>query len=195
MREAHARRPTTLTWDEAAALVSRLRAGGGVVVFTNGVFDLLHPGHVRYLQAARALGDALIVGLNGDASVRRNKGPERPISREDERAEILLALACRRRGRDLRRGHAGRDHHGAPARRPGQGRGLGRGSDRRARDRRGAQRPRRPHPARGRPVDDVDRRSGARGRQRRGQVRSLIAASICVTTLGGMIVMLCSFRA
>jgi rfaE bifunctional protein nucleotidyltransferase chain/domain len=94
MREAHGRRPTALTWDEAAALVNRLRAGAGVVVFTNGVFDLLHLGHVRYLQAARALGDALIVGLNGDASVRRNKGPERPITPQDERAEILLALAA-----------------------------------------------------------------------------------------------------
>jgi rfaE bifunctional protein nucleotidyltransferase chain/domain len=57
------------------------------------VFDLLHLGHVRYLEAARALGDALIVGLNGDESVRRNKGPERPITPQAERAEILLALS------------------------------------------------------------------------------------------------------
>lgn len=64
------------------------------VVFTNGVFDILHPGHVRYLQHARSLGDALIVGLNADASVRRNKGPERPINPEHERAEILEALEC-----------------------------------------------------------------------------------------------------
>jgi rfaE bifunctional protein nucleotidyltransferase chain/domain len=64
------------------------------VVFTNGVFDLLHPGHVRYLQRARALGDALIVGLNADASVRRNKGPSRPINSERERAELVAALAC-----------------------------------------------------------------------------------------------------
>jgi D-beta-D-heptose 7-phosphate kinase/D-beta-D-heptose 1-phosphate adenosyltransferase len=63
-------------------------------VFTNGVFDLLHPGHVRYLQQARALGDLLIVGLNTDAPVRRNKGPERPITPEAERAEVLAALAC-----------------------------------------------------------------------------------------------------
>ena len=63
-------------------------------MFTNGVFDLLHPGHVRYLQDARALGDALIVGLNSDRSVRSNKGPERPITPESERAEILLALEC-----------------------------------------------------------------------------------------------------
>jgi rfaE bifunctional protein nucleotidyltransferase chain/domain len=64
------------------------------VVFTNGVFDLLHPGHVRYLQSARGLGDALIVGLNADASVRRNKGPSRPINSERERAELVAALAC-----------------------------------------------------------------------------------------------------
>ena len=66
----------------------------GVVVFTNGVFDLLHPGHVRYLQDARRLGDALIVGVNSDRSVRANKGPERPINPEHERAEVLAALAC-----------------------------------------------------------------------------------------------------
>lgn len=64
------------------------------MVFTNGVFDLLHPGHVRYLQQARALGDVLVVGLNSDESVRRNKGPDRPISPEAERAEILAALEC-----------------------------------------------------------------------------------------------------
>jgi rfaE bifunctional protein nucleotidyltransferase chain/domain len=63
-------------------------------VFTNGVFDLLHPGHVRYLTEARQLGDALIVGLNSDRSVRANKGPDRPINRAEERAEILLALGC-----------------------------------------------------------------------------------------------------
>ena len=67
---------------------------GRRVVFTNGVFDILHAGHLRYLQQARALGHALIVGLNSDASVRRNKGPERPINAEDERAEILSALEC-----------------------------------------------------------------------------------------------------
>ena len=79
---------------EAAALAARLRAASRTVVFTNGVFDLLHPGHVRYLQVARGLGGALIVGLNGDASVRRNKGPERPITPQAERAEILLALSA-----------------------------------------------------------------------------------------------------
>ena len=83
-----------LDWQEAAAAVQRVRADGGTVVFTNGVFDLLHPGHVRYLQEARALGDLLIVGLNSDASVRGIKGPDRPINTERERAEVLLALAC-----------------------------------------------------------------------------------------------------
>jgi D-beta-D-heptose 7-phosphate kinase/D-beta-D-heptose 1-phosphate adenosyltransferase len=78
----------------AQALTARVRAAGGVVVFTNGVFDLLHPGHVRYLQDARRLGDALIVGVNSDRSVRANKGPERPINPEAERAEVLSALAC-----------------------------------------------------------------------------------------------------
>lgn len=79
---------------EGAAFAERLRAEGKRIVFTNGVFDILHPGHVRYLQHARSLGDALIVGLNADASVRRNKGPERPINPEHERAEILEALEC-----------------------------------------------------------------------------------------------------
>jgi len=83
-----------LTRDEAVTLVAGLRRQRRVVVFTNGVFDLLHPGHLRYLTEARALGDALIVGLNGDSSVRRNKGPQRPITPEGERAEVLAALEC-----------------------------------------------------------------------------------------------------
>jgi rfaE bifunctional protein nucleotidyltransferase chain/domain len=74
--------------------VRNARAAGRRIVFTNGVFDILHPGHVRYLQAARAHGDVLVVGLNSDASVRRNKGPSRPINVEQERAEVLAALAC-----------------------------------------------------------------------------------------------------
>ena len=82
------------TIEEGAALAARLRDQGRRIVFTNGVFDILHPGHLRYLQHARSLGDALIVGLNADASVRRNKGPERPINPQDERAEVLEALAC-----------------------------------------------------------------------------------------------------
>jgi D-beta-D-heptose 7-phosphate kinase/D-beta-D-heptose 1-phosphate adenosyltransferase len=83
-----------VTTADASALVGRLRAAGRTVVFTNGVFDLLHIGHLRYLQHARALGDALIVGLNSDRSVRANKGPTRPITPEAERAEVLEALAC-----------------------------------------------------------------------------------------------------
>lgn len=84
--------PTSL--DAGVALVQRLRADGRTVVFTNGVYDLLHPGHVRYLQAARALGDALVVGVNSDRSVRANKGPSRPLNPEAERAEVIAALAC-----------------------------------------------------------------------------------------------------
>jgi D-beta-D-heptose 7-phosphate kinase/D-beta-D-heptose 1-phosphate adenosyltransferase len=79
--------------DAAAAFVATKRAGGARIVFTNGVFDLLHPGHVRYLAAARAQGDVLLVGVNSDRSVRANKGPSRPITPEAERAEILAALA------------------------------------------------------------------------------------------------------
>ena len=82
------------TLAEATALVNRLRADRKTIVFTNGVFDLLHPGHLRYLQYARSLGDALIVGVNSDRSVARNKGPGRPINPEAERAEVLAALAC-----------------------------------------------------------------------------------------------------
>lgn len=83
-----------VTQQQVRELVDRLRSGGQRIVFTNGVFDLIHPGHIRYLQAARALGDALIVGVNSDESVRRNKGPERPINPEQERAEIVAGLAC-----------------------------------------------------------------------------------------------------
>lgn len=80
------------TADEAAAFAGQVRARGGTVVFTNGVFDLIHPGHVRYLRDARALGDALIVAVNSDRSVRANKGSGRPINPEGERAELLLAF-------------------------------------------------------------------------------------------------------
>lgn len=83
-----------MTIDEAAAHVTALQARGEKVVFTNGVFDLLHPGHVRYLQRARGLGDALFIGINSDASVRANKGEGRPITPQAERAEILAAMDC-----------------------------------------------------------------------------------------------------
>ena len=72
--------------------ISEIREAGGRVVFTNGCFDLLHPGHVSYLRAARSLGDALVVGLNSDASVRRLKGPSRPVVPEKDRATMLAAL-------------------------------------------------------------------------------------------------------
>ena len=77
----------------AAAWSSAHRAAGRRVVFTNGVFDLLHAGHVRYLETARGFGDALIIAVNSDASVRAIKGPSRPINPEHERAEVLAALA------------------------------------------------------------------------------------------------------
>jgi D-beta-D-heptose 7-phosphate kinase/D-beta-D-heptose 1-phosphate adenosyltransferase len=71
-----------------------LRAAGQRLVFTNGVFDLLHVGHVRYLAEARTLGDALLVAINSDRTVRELKGPDRPVFEEGERAEILAALRC-----------------------------------------------------------------------------------------------------
>jgi len=79
--------------DEAVAFAGQARRRRRRVVFTNGVFDLLHPGHVRYLQQARALGDALIVGVNSDRSVRANKGAGRPVVPDAERAEIVAALS------------------------------------------------------------------------------------------------------
>ena len=75
-----------------AARAAQLREAGQRLVFTNGCFDLIHLGHVRYLAAARALGDVLAVGLNGDASVGTLKGPNRPINNERDRAEVLAAL-------------------------------------------------------------------------------------------------------
>jgi D-beta-D-heptose 7-phosphate kinase/D-beta-D-heptose 1-phosphate adenosyltransferase len=79
---------------EVDRFIEQLREAGKSVVFTNGVFDLLHPGHVRYLQDARSLGDALVVAVNSDRSVRAIKGPARPLNPEQERAEVLAALAC-----------------------------------------------------------------------------------------------------
>ena len=84
--------PEILTLEEAILRFGREKRNGRRVVFTNGCFDLLHPGHIRSLEQARALGDVLIVGLNSDASVRRLKGEGRPVIPERERAEILAAL-------------------------------------------------------------------------------------------------------
>ena len=75
-------------------MLSRNRQARRTVVFTNGVFDLLHPGHVRYLRDARREGDVLIVAVNSDRSVRAIKGPTRPVNPEEERAEVVAALAC-----------------------------------------------------------------------------------------------------
>jgi D-glycero-beta-D-manno-heptose 1-phosphate adenylyltransferase len=81
-----------MTLDEAVALADRLRAQRKRIVLANGVFDLLHVGHIRYLRAARELGDVLFVGINSDAAVARLKGKGRPLMPAAERAEILMAL-------------------------------------------------------------------------------------------------------
>ena len=86
--------PKIVDLEELSDDCEKLRAAGKKLVATNGCFDLLHIGHVRYLQAARALGDFLAVGLNGDRSVRELKGSGRPITREPDRAEVLAALQC-----------------------------------------------------------------------------------------------------
>jgi D-glycero-beta-D-manno-heptose 1-phosphate adenylyltransferase len=79
---------------DLSSVTKKLRADGRRVVATNGCFDLLHVGHVRYLQAARALGDFLVVGVNGDESTSELKGPGRPLNKERDRAEVVAALAC-----------------------------------------------------------------------------------------------------
>jgi D-beta-D-heptose 7-phosphate kinase/D-beta-D-heptose 1-phosphate adenosyltransferase len=83
-----------LTRDELLIEREALRGAGQKLVFTNGVFDLLHVGHVRYLQAAREMGDALVVAVNSDRSVRELKGESRPLMNQNDRAEILSALKC-----------------------------------------------------------------------------------------------------
>ena len=80
--------------DELKKTVQALKNEGKKIVFTNGCFDLLHLGHVQYLEAARAEGDVLVIGVNSDRSVHEIKGPTRPVVPEDERAEVLAALAC-----------------------------------------------------------------------------------------------------
>ncbi len=80
--------------EELRKIVEDLKARAKRIVFTNGCFDLLHVGHVRYLEKAKTLGDVLVIGLNSDRSVRSLKGPQRPILSQDERAELLSSLAC-----------------------------------------------------------------------------------------------------
>jgi rfaE bifunctional protein nucleotidyltransferase chain/domain len=86
--------PKVLSRDELLAAAGRARAAGKTIVFANGAFDLLHVGHVRYLEGARREGDWLAVGINSDRSVAGAKGPSRPILPEAERAEIVAALCC-----------------------------------------------------------------------------------------------------
>lgn len=84
----------TASWEKLAEVLDARRAAGERIVSTNGVFDLLHVGHLRYLQAARRCGDILVVGVNSDACTRLLKGPTRPFVPEAERAELLAALTC-----------------------------------------------------------------------------------------------------
>lgn len=81
-----------IAWEQLPAWREQLRSGGRQLVVTNGCFDLLHRGHVAYLEGARALGDVLLVGVNSDASVRELKGPDRPVNNEADRAFVLAAL-------------------------------------------------------------------------------------------------------
>jgi len=80
--------------EELLGIIKDLKAKGKRIVFTNGCFDLLHVGHVRYLEEAKTLGDILVVGVNSDASVRKLKGPKRPVLPAEERTEILSGLGC-----------------------------------------------------------------------------------------------------
>ena len=86
--------PKIVELEELSDRCEKLRSAGKKIVATNGCFDLLHVGHVRYLQAARAVGDLLVVGLNGDDSIHELKGAGRPITTQSDRAEVLAALAC-----------------------------------------------------------------------------------------------------
>ncbi len=84
--------PEILAWHEMSEQIRKWQAAGERIVFTNGVFDILHVGHTRYLREAQALGDRLVVGINSDESVRRLKGPTRPINSELDRAEVIASL-------------------------------------------------------------------------------------------------------
>ena len=151
-----------LTRAEATAWAEAQRRAGRRVVFTNGVFDLMHPGHVRYLQAARAEGDALIVAINSDPSVRGQQG-RRPPDHPRRRAGRAAARACVRRcGDAVRRADAGRDHPRGAARRARQGRRLGARRHRRTGHRRGPRRTRRARSPRSRVVDLGDHPPRAR---------------------------------
>ena len=86
--------PKIVTLDKLDSRAADIRSSGKKLVATNGCFDLLHVGHVRYLEAARSLGEALVVGINGDESTRKLKGEGRPINNENDRAEVIAALAC-----------------------------------------------------------------------------------------------------
>ena len=86
--------PKIVPLSQLANDTQKIRSAGKTLVATNGCFDILHVGHVRYLAAARALGDVLLVGINGDASTRELKGAGRPINNENDRAEVLAALGC-----------------------------------------------------------------------------------------------------
>jgi rfaE bifunctional protein nucleotidyltransferase chain/domain len=86
-------RSKIIAWDQLPAWRAAVRAAGKKLVVTNGCFDLLHPGHVTYLENARNLGDALLLGLNGDEATRQLKGPGRPVNSESDRAAVLAALA------------------------------------------------------------------------------------------------------
>ncbi len=154
---------SVMTRSEAVHWASSLRAEGKTVVFTNGVFDLLHPGHVRYLADARAQGDALIVAVNSDRSVRAIKGPARPITAEQERAEVLSALAVV----DAVVIFDEDDPHAIiSAIQPDvlvKGADWAADRDRRPRRRRSARRPRGPHPVRAGVLDNgYDREDPAR---------------------------------
>ncbi len=85
--------PKVKSLEELKSIIRELHSAGATVVFANGCFDLLHVGHIRYLEAARSLGDCLVLGLNTDESVRQLKGPNRPLMPEAERAEILSAIS------------------------------------------------------------------------------------------------------
>ena len=85
-------REKIVAWDQLPAWRAAMRNSGKTLVVTNGCFDLLHLGHVTYLETARNLGDALLIGVNGDESVRQLKGPDRPVNAEEDRAAVLAAL-------------------------------------------------------------------------------------------------------